>query len=165
MNIDKALEHFEWKFKNHWKPTKKDVEAYNSILDYKEIQENKNLNENESLAKLWICYLILLSKTNMYTGERCIQVIDEVLSKSVYDWCLILKAELPMMRFNAIGKGKYQIDCETLLNRTKMDLMNKEIIDKYETELTEALKYEISEENAIKFVEKEINRIINTFEK
>jgi hypothetical protein len=165
MNINKALEHFEWKFKNSWKPTKRDLEAYNAIVDYKEIQESKSLSEHESLAKLFIHQLILLSRTNMYNGERCIQIIDEILDKSVYEWCVILKNEIPMMRFNSIGMGKYQIDTETVLNRTKLSQINNEIINEFETELTEALISDISEENIIKFVQKEINRIINKYEK
>lgn len=166
MNINKAIEHLEWRFtKSGLKPTKRDIEAYNSIIEYKDIQETKNLSQNESLAKLWMHQLILLSRTNMYNGERCIQVIDEILNKSVYDWCLILKSEIPMMRFNSIGMGKYQIDTETVLNRSKLNSINKKIISEFETELTKALKHEPNEENIIKFVKKEIDRIIVKYEK
>lgn len=165
MNIQKALEHFQYKFKNNWKPTSRDIEAYNAIVEYKELQETKTLQENELFAKLWIHQLILLSRTNMYNGERSIQVIEEILSKSVYDWCVTLKNEIPMMRFNSVGMGKYQIDTETVLNRTKLSQINNEIIDEFETELTQALTTEISEEKIIKFVKREINRIINKFEK
>ena len=52
MNIDKALSHFEWKLKNHWKPTPKDIEAYNSIIDFRDLQQSENLSKNENLAKL-----------------------------------------------------------------------------------------------------------------
>jgi hypothetical protein len=165
MNIDKALSHFEWKLKNHWKPTSKDIQAYNSIIDFRDLQQSENISKNENLAKLWIHQLILLARTNSYDGKRCIQVIDEILNKSVYEWCQILQLEIPMMRFNNIGMDKYSIDAETLLNRTKMDLINKEIVENFENELTENLKYNISEEYCIKFVEKQINRIINDFEK
>lgn len=165
MTLDKALEHFQYKFKNHWKPTQRDIEAYNTIVDYKELQESKNISQNESLAKLWIHQLILLSRSNMYNGERCIQVIDEILSNSVYEWCLKLKNELPIMRFNSIGIGKYQIDSETVLNRTKLSQINNEIINEFETELTEALKYDPKEEDVIKFVSSQITRVINKFEK
>lgn len=164
MNINKALEHFQYKFKNNWKPTQRDIEAYNAIVDYKEMQETKILNENESLAKLWIHQLILLSRSNMYNGERCIQVIDEILSLSVYEWCLKLQNELPMMRFNSVGMGKYQIDTETVLNRTKLSQINEQIINEFENELTEALKYEPKEEDVIRFVSNQINRIIDKHE-
>lgn len=142
MNINKALEHFEWKLKNSWKPTKKDVEAYNSIVDYKEIQESINLSRNENLAKLWIHQMILLSNTDSYTGERCIQVIDEILDKSVYHWCLEMKEQLPMMQFRALRK-----------------------LNSSDKELSKTLCLEVSEDNIIKFVEKQITRIINKYEK
>ena len=142
MNIEKALEHFEWKFKNTWKPTKRDVEAYNSIVEWKELQEGYNLSQNESLAKLWIHQMMLLSQTDSYTGERCVQVIDEILDKSVYHWCLELKKQLPVMKFNALTKQGAS-----------------------DEELTEALKFEITEENIIKFVQKEITRVLNKYEK
>lgn len=159
MNIDKALEHFKWKLvetdkngkpiklKSSFKPTKTDLEAYNSILDYKETNERYAVMDNESLAKLWMHQLILLSETNSYTGERCIQVIDEILSKSTYDWCVTLQKSISMMRFNAILKESNGI---TLDN---------------EDRLKEALIHKPKEEDVIKFVNKQINRVINKFEK
>jgi hypothetical protein len=142
MNINKALEHLEWKFKHSWRPTKTDVEAYNSIVEYKELQESRNLSQNENLAKLWIHQMILLSNTDSYSGTRCIEVIDEILTKSVYDWSLEMKEQLPMMNFRAAEK--IHADDEVLLK---------------------ALKYTITEANIIKFVEGEVTRIINKFEK
>lgn len=165
MNIEKALEHFEWKFKNHWRPTEKDIEAFNSIIEYKEIQQSKNMFENENLAKLWIHQLMLLNKTKMYSAERSIQVIDEILDKSVYEWCIILKENINLMRFN------------TLLKEIDSDVSNKKdsslevfktidnIRDEKQKEMIKALYSEVSEENIIKFVEKHINRIINKYEK
>ena len=142
MNINKALEHFEWKFKHSWRPTATDIEAYNAILDYKAKQESYNLSQNENLAKLWIHQMILLSNTDSYSGTRCIEVVDEILTKSVYEWCLELKEQLPMMNFRALQKKLGTDD-----------------------ELKKALIYEISEANIIKFVEAEITRIIDKYEK
>lgn len=168
MNIEKALQHLEWKFRNTWKPTVKDIDAFNSVIQWKELQEQRTLNRNESLAKLWIEKMLLLNRTNMYSGERSIQVIDEILSKSVYECCLVLKNEIPMMRFNSVlskyGAEYYNNNLDAL-NRTTREEANSKVIAEHETELTEALKYEISEDNIIKFVQKEINRIINKFEK
>ena len=142
MNINKALEHFKWKFENSWKPTEKDVEAFNSIIAYKEMQESYNLQHNESLAKLWIHQMILLSNTDMYDGKRCIQVIDEILDKSVYEWCLEMKEQLPMMNFRAAEK-RYAGD----------------------EELMKAFTFIPKEDDIIKFVERNITRIINKYEK
>lgn len=168
MNIDKAIEHFHWKFKNTWKPTQKDVEAFNSIIDYKELVESKTLSENELLAKLWIEKLLLLNRSNLYSAERSIQVIDEILSKSLYECCIVLKNELPFMRFNAL-LYKYGTDYSNknldVLNRSKINDINKDILDNHEKELKEVLMVEISEEKTIEFVKKQITRILHKFEK
>ena len=158
MNINKALEHFKWKMQNKWKPTETDIQAYNSIIDYKEQQEKKSLQENENLAKLWIHQLILLSNTNMYDGKRSIQVIDEILEESAYDWCMKLKEQLPMMRFKSIALEKYPLP--DVYNVTELRSRNSKIVAGYETKLTDALKYEITKDNVIKFVATHINRII-----
>ena len=65
MNIDKALEHIKWKFDNVAPPTEKDLESFNAILDYKEKQEDINLEQNENLAKLWVHTLMMLNVTNL----------------------------------------------------------------------------------------------------
>lgn len=162
MDINKAIQHFKYKLTNSWKPTKFDIEAYNAILEYKELQESINISKNESLAKLWIHQLMLLSNTNCYNGERSIQVIDEILEKSVYEWCLKLKEQLPMMRFNSIGLDKYPLTHG--MNQSELMNRNNKIIDEFETELTEAMIHEPKEEDIIKFVQFQINRIVNKFE-
>jgi len=143
MNINKALEHFKYKWdKKILIPTEKDIEAYNAIIEYREKQDSINLQQNNNLAKLWIHQLMLLSNTEMYTGERCIQVIDEILEKPVYDWCLELQKQLSIMKFNAIDKEGGS-----------------------DEELNEALQWKPTEEYVIKFVEQHITRIMNKYEK
>ena len=165
MNINKALQHFGWKFKNHWKPTKTDIEAYNAIIDFKEQQQSINLSKNESLAKLWIHQLMLLNQTEMYSASRAIQVIDEILSKSVYEWCLKLKDQSDVMRFNTLLDNETYKQALKDLNVTKMRENGVKSINNNEQEFKKALTQETKEEHIIKFVEIEINRIINKYEK
>lgn len=165
MNIDKALEHFQYKFKNNWKPTPRDIEAYNAIVEYKELQETKNLSENESLAKLWIHQLILLNETEMYSAERAIQVIDEILSKSVYDWAKKMHEQANIMRFKTILDDKQYKDALINLEFGKICEIGSTLIDEKKDEFNKALKAEIKEENVIKFIKQQITRIINKFEK
>jgi len=139
MNIEKALEHFEWRLKNHWKPTKKDVEAFNSIIEFKQMHEGLTLTNNEHFAKLWIHQLMLLNETKMYTGERSVQVIDEILDRSVHDWCLRLHDNICVMNYRTI--------METGTDEQQL----------------EKLKKEITEENIVKFVESNITRLIQKF--
>jgi len=165
MNIYKALEHFEWKLKNHWKPTKKDIEAYNAIIDFKELQETKNLSENELFAKMWIHQLILLSRCNMYDGKRCLEVLDEILSKSVYHWCEMLKEEMWLMKYNSIGNDKYPINSQDEYNLTELHKRKDKIIKEYSEQLKEALVTEITIDEVISFVKKQITLAIDKYEK
>lgn len=160
MKIQTALSHLKWKFQNTWKPSERDVEAYNAIVEYVEFQNSVNLSQNEQLAKLWIEKMILLSRSKMYNGERCIQVIDEILDKSVYEWAMILKEEIPMMRFNSVIDSKYPLKEEDVYNISKIRERNGKIASEFEDELTAEMKHEISEENIVKFIERQVNRIL-----
>lgn len=163
MDIDKALNHFEWKLKNHWKPTKKDIEAYNAILDFKEHRQSVSLSENELLAKMWIHQLMLLNTSNLYSAERAIQVIDEILSKSVYDWVLRLKDQTNTMRFNSLLNKSNSNTLNNDLKPLEVIQNSLERIVSDETKLEKAFTDEVSEENIIKFVKQQINRIINKY--
>ena len=68
-----------------------------------------------------------------------------------------------MLRFNSIGANKYPL--EDAYNMTKNKERNAKIINEFETELTEALKYKPKEEDVIKFVTNQINRVIDKYEK
>ena len=165
MNINKAIERIEWRFKNSWNVNDKDIEAYNAILDYKEMQESINMNKNESLAKLWIHQLMLLNTTQLYSAERSIQVIDEILNKSVYDWCIDLRSNIATMRFNALSLQSNGNVSKNILNRSNVINLIEQIVDKNEKQLLKEFQSEVSEQNIIKFVEKQITRIINKYEK
>jgi len=56
ININKALEHFKWKFNNGWKPTQTDITAYNSIAEFVEQKHSNQISDNQLFAKLYIKY-------------------------------------------------------------------------------------------------------------
>ena len=56
MTIKKAIEHFEWKFTNSWKPTEADINAYNIILNFVKDKHEKQYNDNQLFAKLYITF-------------------------------------------------------------------------------------------------------------
>ena len=72
MNINKAIAHFEWKLTNHWKPTPKDLEAYNSMVEYVDKNNKQQLNDNQLFAKLYITYygeLLKYYKASIFDKE------------------------------------------------------------------------------------------------
>ena len=158
MNIDRAISHFEYKLKNTWKPTKADIEAYNAIIEYKEKQEDINLEQNENLAKLWVHTLTTLAYTKTYNAEQCINEIDNILKISVYDWCEILREQLPMMRFNSVGNHKYPL--VDPYNITKLRERNDKNINEFEPGLIEAHNFKAKIENVVRFVKNHVTRII-----
>ena len=165
MNIDKAIQHFEYKFRKSWKPTPTDINALNAIIDYKQMQEDITLTNNENLAKMWVNTLMTLSMTKTYNAEQCIQEIDKILEVSVYDWCLLLQEQLPMMRFNAIGNIEFPLKPIEQFSLGCVIENNKKIVAKYETELTNALKFKPKEDDVIRFVKNHVNRVITKFKK
>lgn len=158
MDINKAIEHFEWKLKNVWKPSQKDIDAYNAILEYKDITETYNMSQNESLAKLWINTFIMLSLHSKNNSKDSIRQIDEMLSKSVYEWVKILNKEIPHIKLNLLNKNDY------VYNVTKRLEQDKEMVENEPDKLNDALE-PVKIEDTIKFLETQITRVINKFEK
>ncbi len=165
MEINKALERLEWRFKSSWKVNENDIEAFNAILKFKEQTESINLSQNDNYAKMFIHQLILLSRTGLYSGERCLEVINEILNKSVYDWSMILREEIPMIRFNGVSNEKYNITPQDILKRGEVLKRNEKIVSECSDELIKELKYEISKDDIIKFVKIEVTKSLNRFEK
>lgn len=164
MNFSKALSHFGYKLKNVWKPTGKDIEAYNTLIDFKEQQDSVNLQRNQSLAKLFVAYFIVLCRTKAYTSSRALEVIDEILDKSTFEWCKILQKEIPMLKFNSIGSHKYPLSDKDQWNITKIDERNDKIKKEFSKELMDAIVSKPKEDDIIKFVETSITRILSKYE-
>ena len=162
MNIAKALTHLEWKLKNHWKPTAKDLEAYNSILEWKELTESKNLSQNESLAKLWIHQFLLLAWAQKLDSKDVIIEIDTILKRSVYDWILTLQKDIPLLKLHLKDLNEPINDAYSF---TEMQTRNKKIVEQNHDQMLKDFLELPDEQNLIKFVGDQITRVINVFEK
>ncbi|WP_372938710.1 hypothetical protein [Seonamhaeicola sp.] len=164
MSINKALKDLKWSFENKFKDklSDRDIEAYKTIVGFVETQHSVNLTQNEALAKLWIHQLILLNSTELYDAKRSIEVIDEILSKSVYEWCLEMQKQANIMRFKTLLNNERYKDALKNNKPLKAQEIGSEIIEGKEKEFNEALTKDITEESVIKFVEDNITRLINT---
>jgi hypothetical protein len=171
MNIERAISHFEFrlvekdskgkiKLKGNLKPNLNDLKAYNAIIEYKEKQEDINLEQNENLAKLWVHTLMTLNVTNLYSAEQCIVEIDKILEPTVYDWCLLLQEKLPIMKFSAIGQAEFPLTPIEQMSASMVMDNNKKIVDKYPNELMDALLSKPKIENVVRFVKNHVTRII-----
>lgn len=77
----------------------------------------------------------------------------------------ILQRKIPMMKFNSIGQDKFPLREYDIFNLDKIKERSNKIVDAYAIELREALLTEYSEEEVIHFLEIQINRLINQYQK
>ncbi len=55
MSIKKAVQRIGWRIKeNHFKANKNDIQAFNTIVDYVESQEQKKFKQTPNFAKLYL---------------------------------------------------------------------------------------------------------------
>lgn len=54
MTIKRAVEHYIWKLKNVGKPTQKDVDALNTIMQFVENKHKQQINDYDLFVKLYI---------------------------------------------------------------------------------------------------------------
>ena len=119
------------------------------------------MSQNETLAKLWIEKLMLLNASMMYSGERSIQVIDEILNNSVYDCIKKLHSQINLMHFNATLNKDGQLVPKNVLSISEYRANGLEAVKNNKEELHKAFTKTISEEQIIKFVQENVTRLIN----
>jgi len=164
MTPDKALNRLAFRFKQ-WRVNEDDVKALNSLIVYVNAQKNKNLVDNDLFAKLFLERFIMLGSTGRRTARSCLDEIDNTLNKSVYDWVVKLKEEIPMMKFNTIGVEEFPFDESKWNNITYVRERANKVTNKYSEELLKSLRTEYTEEEVIEFVENQVNRIITKHNK
>jgi len=118
MTIKKALEHFEWKLSNHWKPTPKDVEAYNEIVSFTEQKLEEQYNDNQLLGKLYITFLGELikfydttydDKTPQIALHKILDTPIELIIQKFIDKCNLQEQTIEHRKKNGIKHPK-QVD-------------------------------------------------------
>ena len=99
MTITKAIQHFIYKFQNHWKATERDQQALNTLIDFVNNKHSSQFTNHELFAKAYIfAYAIMLDKykttvfdpipqkeLNRYLKqpiERCIERFKDKLNET-----------------------------------------------------------------------------------
>jgi len=54
MTIKKAVERITWRLSNGWKANQNDLDAVNFIVDFVNVQNKKQIDDNQLIAKLYI---------------------------------------------------------------------------------------------------------------
>ena len=168
MSPTKALDYLSWECKELHKKgklTPKKLEAVNSLISFYQVQNQKAVTDNELFAKLFIEKLMFICETKHATSEKALYEIERILSTDVYEMVLKFKDKIPFFKFNSIGQDTEPLDEAMLGNLTYIRERNNKIIDNHTKELKEALKTSYTEEQAIKFIETQINRLLTKYAK
>ena len=56
MNIEKALDRFKFRLTSQWKHNEIDLDAFNTIIRFVNVQEDELLNKNQLFGKLYIYF-------------------------------------------------------------------------------------------------------------
>ena len=89
MNIKKTIEHFQFKLKNVWKASATDIDALNSITEFVNDKHNKQLQDNEMFAKVYIfmySYFLKRYDTDIYDSipqKELHRYLDQPLERIV----------------------------------------------------------------------------------
>ena len=149
MTIKKAIEHFEWKFKNKWKPTQADLDAYNTILKFVEDKHEQQYNNNQLFAKLYITFYGELIKYYNAT------VFDKEPQKALHQ---ILDTSIQTIIQKFLDKSNLQE--QTIKHSTKNGFKHPNQVDTSDIEPNAvSMTYDEAEEN----LKTMINLALNTY--
>jgi len=151
MTIKKAIEHFEWKFTNKWKPTEADLNAYNTILNFVKDKHEQQYNNNQLFAKLYITFYGELIKYYNAT------VFDKEPQKALHQ---ILDTSIETLIQKFLDKANLQE--QTIKHSTKNGFKHPKQVDTSDIEPGAiAMTYAEAKENLTTM----INLALNQYEK
>ena len=137
MTIKKALEHLAWKFKNSWKPTPKDIEAFNEVAEFTEAKLKQQYNDNQLFAKIYITFYGELLKYYDST------VFDPIPQKALNK---ILDTPIETIIQKFLDKANLQE--QTIEHRKKNGIKHPKTVDTSDIKPdAEAMTYEEAEQN------------------
>lgn len=165
ITITKAVQRIAWRLKEkHWKANENDVEAYNAIVNFVKEQQQKQFENHELFAKLYIfVYMRFIAKmgaTVMNVEPR--KAVHKILQKPIEHWIEDFKNEMNDSEMYAI------------LEQVGIDMKHPSMISEEErtqnTEKAKQISKEITEdiwqyETVKDCLTAEVNNAINLYRK
>ncbi len=103
MDVQPALKRLKWLVSK--KGNDEDIDAFNSLLGWVNLYQNKQVKAYPIVAKLIINQFIMLSNSDMkYTARDCISIIEKMIRKPLSQWIEDLRNEVPLIRFDLLYK-------------------------------------------------------------
>ncbi len=151
MDINTALKRLKWlvgKKGNH-----EDIDAYNSLLGWFEMYNEKQMQAYPIVAKLVINQFILLANKEQNRDARyCVKILEDMVTKPITQWIEDLREQVPLIRF-ALLTHDFQAELRrlrTIAEHNKIPAEDSETLqDEYQKEDIQAI---IEEERNIQEV-------------
>ncbi len=103
MDVQPALKRLRWLAKN--KGNDEDIDAFNSLLGWVTLYQEKQVEAYPIVAKLVINQFVLLTNKEMgRTALDCIAIIEEMITTPLDVWVEKLRTEIPLIRFSMLYK-------------------------------------------------------------
>lgn len=164
-NVTQSLKHLKWRLSSEKIiPNEKDIEAFNNIVAYVGLTEQKNMDSNRLFVKLFTYILTFNSKYYGHNVKRVIDDIESVLSKSIYQNMLEFHRNIPMCNVTQLWNKHDTIYVEVNNPPTSDDFekiakAEKEQMKKFALELQKSLQTEYTEQQLVDFITKKTTEL------
>lgn len=161
LSIEQAMDHIKFKLGGAGKRmTKKDVAAYNKLVEYIKANDTVAVDQNTLFAKLYIQKFMMLSLDGKHSAQSAINEIEDILKMPVLEMIRTFKGNVPFFKFEKIVSRGVPDDLDPLKDWEKIRKIRMHNVKQYEKELLECFRTEYTEAQAIDFLSREINRML-----
>jgi hypothetical protein len=161
MTIEKAINRIAFRFKNI-KTYPQDQEAINVLVEYVNNQNKQSYMDNLLFAKLFTHFIMLYASSGVMDARKIIFKIESILQKPMIQILEEYRKKVPFFKFqtkvyNMLDKNLSIWDMEGYQKEAKR------IAEAHDKELIDSLKKEYTLDEAIEFIETQVNRLSNKY--
>lgn len=111
LNITQAVKHLTWRLHPEQGkkiiPNEKDVEAFNLILQTLNSQYEQGLIQDILFAKMLCDKLLMLTIPGDRTMKSAIEVVEEILSRSMDGWSKAFQDNIPLIKLSKAFEDEF----------------------------------------------------------
>lgn len=162
MNIEQSLKHFKWRLsQDKIIPNDKDIDAFNQMVTYVTLSEQKALDNNRLFTKLLTYILTFNSKHYGHNVKKVLDDIELCLNKSVWQNILNFKINIPQCNLSQLWKKHDDIyltvsDPPTVEDIKKIEQAHKKQFQLFADDLKKSLETEYTQEQLLAFITKKV---------
>jgi hypothetical protein len=166
MTVENSVKHIHWRLDSltRSKLTDRDVDSLNTIIKYVKFQDQTAQMENRLFAKLFVDKFMFLAMDGKRSANGCIEEIERILKLPMWEVMQQFRKKVPYFKLERILEGFNPISEEDTFNMSKYRERALKVAQTMDKELVECLKTEYTEEQAIGFINHEVNRLATKYQ-